>query len=41
MFLGSRKRPGQTPVSELIRRMGVGIRRLRRMFRSKFEQADA
>lgn len=41
MFLGSRKRPGQTPVSELIRRMGGGIRRLRRMFRSKFEQADA
>jgi lipopolysaccharide export system permease protein len=41
MFVGSRKRPGQTPVTELIRRMGVGIRRFRRMFRSKFEQADA
>jgi lipopolysaccharide export system permease protein len=41
MFLGSRKRPGQTPVTELIRRMGVGIRRVRRRFRSKFEQADA
>jgi lipopolysaccharide export system permease protein len=41
MFIGSRKRPGQTPVTELIRRLGVGIKRLRRMFRSKFEQADA
>jgi lipopolysaccharide export system permease protein len=41
MFVGSRKRPGQTPVTELIRRMGVGIRRFRRMFRSKFDQADA
>jgi lipopolysaccharide export system permease protein len=41
MFLGSRKRPGQTPVTELIRRMGLGIRRFRRMFRSKFEQAEA
>lgn len=41
MFIGSRKRPGQTPVTELIRRFGVGIKRFRRMFRDKFEQADA
>jgi len=45
MFIGSRKRPGQTPVTELIRRFGVGIKRFRRMFRGKFEtkfgQADA
>jgi lipopolysaccharide export system permease protein len=41
MFIGSRKRPGQTPVTELIRRMGVGIVRFRRMFRSKFERANA
>jgi lipopolysaccharide export system permease protein len=41
MFIGSRKRPGQTPVSELIGHMGTGIRRVRRLFRSKFEQADA
>jgi lipopolysaccharide export system permease protein len=41
MFVGSRKRPGQTPVTELIRRFGVGIKRFRRMFRDKFEQAEA
>lgn len=41
MFVGSRKRPGQTPVTELIRRMGVGLVRFRRMFRSKFERANA
>ena len=41
MFVGSRKRPGQTPVTELIRRLGVGIKRFRRMFRDKFEQAEA
>ena len=41
MFVGSRKRPGQTPVTELIRRWGVGIKRFRRMFRDKFEQAEA
>ena len=41
MFIGSRKRPGQTPVTELIRRFGVGIKRFRRMFRDKFEQAEA
>ena len=41
MFIGSRKRPGQTPVTEMIRRFGVGIKRFRRMFRDKFEQADA
>ncbi|KRA59681.1 permease [Caulobacter sp. Root655] len=41
MFIGSRKRPGQTPVTELIRRMGIGIVRFRRMFRSKFERANA
>jgi lipopolysaccharide export system permease protein len=40
MFIGSRKRPGQTPVSELIRRMGLGLARLRRMFRSRFERAN-
>ena len=41
LFIGSRKRPGQTPVTEMVRRMGVGIARFRRMFRSKFERADA
>jgi lipopolysaccharide export system permease protein len=41
MFVGSRKRPGQTPVTELIQRFGGGIKRFRRMFRDKFEQADA
>ena len=41
MFLGSRKRPGQTPISELTRRMGAGLVRFRRMFRSKFERANA
>lgn len=41
MFVGSRKRPGQTPVSELTRRMGGGLVRFRRMFRSKFERANA
>jgi lipopolysaccharide export system permease protein len=41
MFLGSRKRPGQTPVTELIRRMGLGIARFRRMFQSKSERAAA
>ncbi|MFZ0267487.1 LptF/LptG family permease [Caulobacter sp.] len=41
MFIGSRKRPGQTPVTEMIRRFGVGIKRFRRMFRDKFEQAEA
>jgi lipopolysaccharide export system permease protein len=41
MFVGSRKRPGQTPVTELIRRMGVGLVRFRRMFRSRFERANA
>ncbi|WP_165188280.1 LptF/LptG family permease [Caulobacter soli] len=41
MFVGSRKRPGQTPVTELIRRLGVGLKRFRRMFRDKFEQAEA
>jgi lipopolysaccharide export system permease protein len=41
MFIGSRKRPGQTPVTELTRRFGVGIKRFRRMFRDKFEQAEA
>jgi len=40
MFIGSRKRPGQTPVSELTHRMGVGLVRFRRMFRSKFERAN-
>ncbi|MGR4864436.1 LptF/LptG family permease [Caulobacter sp. LARHSG274] len=32
LFIGSRKRPGQTPVTELVRRMGVGIERVRRLF---------
>jgi lipopolysaccharide export system permease protein len=41
MFVGSRKRPGQTPVTELIRKLGLGIKRFRRMFRDKFEQAEA
>jgi lipopolysaccharide export system permease protein len=41
MFVGSRKRPGQSPVTESIRRFGVGIKRFRRMFRDKFEQAEA
>lgn len=41
MFIGSRKRPGQTPVTEMIRRFGLGIKRFRRMFRDKFEQAEA
>ena len=41
MFIGSRKRPGQTPVSELIGHLGVGVKRVRRMFRDKFEQAEA
>ena len=41
LFIGSRKRPGQTPVTEMIRRMGVGIARFRRMVQSKTDRAAA
>jgi lipopolysaccharide export system permease protein len=33
MFLGSRKRPGQTPISEFVGRLGDGIERIRTMVR--------
>lgn len=32
LFIGSRKRPGQTPVTELVRRMSAGLERLQRLF---------
>lgn len=40
MFMGSRKRPGDTPVSRLVRRIGESIRRVARMILPS-EQTEA